>query len=238
MSNDLAAVDAVAGVSFTAGRFWFWFAGQRWEWSGEAAALHGYPAESMTPTMDQVLGHKHPADRAAVAEVLDAMVRTGQAFCSRHRIIDTGGVERQVLVVGEQMRDEAGAVVGSTGYYIDLTAAAARDRAEAIDEAIDEVLPEVLVARAVIEQAKGAVMAMYGVSAEQAFNVLSWRSQETNTKLRVLAGKLVAALREFAGGSPQTRTRFDHLLLTAHERPDPSSAEEDSRHGEAAVREQ
>jgi hypothetical protein len=69
----------------------------------------------------------------------------------------------------------------------------------------------------VIEQAKGALSAIYGISTEQAFAVLRWRSQETNTELRVLAEKLVVGSAAFGGAD--TRTRFDHLLLTVHEQP-------------------
>ncbi|MGW0181170.1 ANTAR domain-containing protein, partial [Nocardia sp. NPDC003345] len=75
-------------------------------------------------------------------------------------------------------------------------------------------------ARAVIEQAKGALMLVYGISAEQAFRVLTWRSQETNTKLRVLADRLVAESGSVKGVSPGLRSEFDHLLLTVHERID------------------
>lgn len=42
-------------------------------------------------------------------------------------------------------------------------------------------------ARAAIEQAKGVLIAAYGISAERAFDVLVWRSQETNLKVRDLA---------------------------------------------------
>lgn len=64
-------------------------------------------------------------------------------------------------------------------------------------------------------------MAAYGISAEQAFRVLSWRSQETNTKLRSLAEQLVSEVVHLGGWPTQGRTSFDHLLLTVHERVRP-----------------
>jgi ANTAR domain-containing protein len=82
-------------------------------------------------------------------------------------------------------------------------------------------LPELVEARGHIEQAKGALMLVYGITAEHAFAVLQWRSQETNTKLRVPAGKLTVALTTLGGGPLQQRTQFDHLLLTIHQHPDP-----------------
>lgn len=54
-----------------------------------------------------------------------------------------------------------------------------------------EQLQEAMSARAVIEQAKGVLMARTGVGADEAFAQLSRLSQDANVKLRVLAGRLV-----------------------------------------------
>ncbi|MFF7943258.1 PAS and ANTAR domain-containing protein [Nocardia gamkensis] len=197
------------------GSFRFWFADQRWEWSEAVAALHGYGPGEVEPTTELLLAHKHPDDRDEVADTLETVVETGLPFSSRHRIIDTAGVLHHVLVVGDQLRDSVGALVGTAGFYIDVTDTVAAER----QVTIDEQLPEMVAAREVIEQAKGALSAIYGINAEQAFAVLRWRSQETNTKLRVLAEKLVAGLAAFGGADTRTRTRFDHLLLTVHEQP-------------------
>ncbi|ALG15083.1 hypothetical protein AOZ06_26710 [Kibdelosporangium phytohabitans] len=209
----------VAGHPHTIGGFRFRFADQHWEWSDEVAALHGYEPGAVRPSTELLLSHKHPEDRNEVAGTLAAAVRDGTAFCSRHRIIDTAGVEHNVLVVGDRLYDDAGATVGATGYYIDLDAGLDEYRQRVLDEAV----PELVGARAQIEQAKGALMLVYGISADQAFGVLQWRSQETNTKLRVLAAKLAAALTSLGGGPLQQRTQFDHLLLTIHQHPGPSS---------------
>ena len=49
--------------------------------------------------------------------------------------------------------------------------------------------------RAVIDQAKGMLILVYGVDEEGAFEMLRRRSQSTNTKLRTLAGQLVSDYR-------------------------------------------
>lgn len=206
-----------APVSQRTGSFRFWLADRRWEWSDEVAALHGYAPGEVEPTTELLLTHKHPDDRGGVAEALAPVIDTGAPFSSRHRIIDTHGAVRHVLVVGDQMRDETGTVTGTSGYYIDITETVGEERQDALAAAI----PEMVAARELIEQAKGAVMMVYGISAEQAFRVLIWRSQETNTKLRDLAARLVAAVTEFGGAETNTRTRFDHLLLTVHDNPLP-----------------
>ncbi|MGH3634560.1 MAG: ANTAR domain-containing protein, partial [Mycobacterium sp.] len=81
-----------------------------------------------------------------------------------------------------------------------------------------EALPHLVEARAVIEQAKGVLMAIYRVNADQAFGVLRWRSQETNTKLRALAAQLVTDVVTLPPPSAEVQSAFDHLLLTVHQR--------------------
>ena len=115
---------------------------------------------------------------------------------------------------GTVIAHKTGAVVGTAGYYLDLTATFVETRQVALDEA----LPDLFEARAVIEQAKGLLMAIYRVSPEQAFGVLRWRSQETNTKLRSLAKQLITENATLPPTSAETQATFDHLLLTVHQR--------------------
>ncbi|MBF6184251.1 MULTISPECIES: PAS and ANTAR domain-containing protein [Nocardia] len=202
-----------AGAPRDVGSFRFRFADQRWEWSDEVAAMRGYPPGSVVPTTELLLSHKHPEDREQVAATLARAIRDAAPFSSRHRIVDTAGRVRHVIVVADRMTDASGRPIGTAGYYIDVTGTLAAHRRETLDD----TLPELYAARAVIEQAKGVLMFVYGIGAEQAFRVLSWRSQETNTKLRALAAQLLADI----GAVPVpvgVRSHFDHLLLTAHER--------------------
>ena len=54
---------------------------------------------------------------------------------------------------------------------------------------------QILEHRAVIEQAKGVLMAVYDIDADTAFEMLKCSSQHTNTKLRDLAEELMAEFR-------------------------------------------
>ncbi|BCI55952.1 hypothetical protein NIIDNTM18_52300 [Mycolicibacterium litorale] len=168
----------------------------------------------MRPTTELLLSHKHPDDRRLVQDLLDHALHTGESFSSRHRFIDTHGEEHDVLVVADRMLDDRGTVIGSSGYYVDLTASLDEVR----QEVLDEQLPGLFESRAVIEQAKGALMVIYRISADQAFRVLQWRSQETNTKLRSLAAQLVAEIGDLPAAPSSTQSQFDHLLLTIHAR--------------------
>lgn len=196
------------------GAFRFWFVGEHWEWSDELARMHGYEPGTVDPTTELLMSHKHPDDRGHVQDLLDRALLSKSSFSSRHRFIDTAGTVHDAIVVADRVLDENGAVVGTAGYYLDLTATFVENRQEALDEA----LPDLFEARAVIEQAKGILMAVYRVGPEQAFGVLRWRSQETNTKLRSLAKQLITEMSTQPPPSADVQAAFDHLLLTVHQR--------------------
>jgi hypothetical protein len=200
------------------GSFRFWFDDERWEWSDEVARMHGYEPGTVAPTTTLMLSHKHPDDREHVRDLLHHAARSGESFSSRHRFIDTTGGVHEAIVVGDRMVDKSGAVVGTAGYYIDLTGTFDEARYESRKEVLDEALPDLFENRAAIEQAKGVMMTVYRVSPDQAFRVLQWRSQETNVKLRVLAKQLVDEVANMAPMSAAVQSQFDHLLLTVHER--------------------
>lgn len=208
-----AVESVIAGTPQSVGSFRFWFEDQRWEWSDGAAAIYGYTDGSTRPSTELLLAHKHPDDRALVAESIATAVRTGEPFCGRHRVIDTAGRTHHVIVVADRMLDDRELVVGTAGYFIDVSGTLEENR----QEILDDTLPELVESRAVIEQAKGVLMVVYGINAEQAFRVLQWRSQETNIKLRTLARQLVGEVPAMGGGPTGQRARFDHLLLTMHD---------------------
>lgn len=203
--QQLGAVDLVLGLGEPqrVGRFRFFLDGQRWEWSDAIARMHGYEPGQVEPTTELLLQHKHPEDRERVAAVLDHVLK-GKPFSSRHRIIDTAGHTRCVVVAGDRMVDDNGELAGTSGFYVDVT--------DSLHTDITNVLEAVADARAKIEQAKGVLMSAYGISAERAFDLLIWRSQETNLKVRDLAARFLEAVAGKA--SPDTRAHVDHALLT------------------------
>jgi hypothetical protein len=204
----------VVGDGEGVGTFRFWFVGERWEWSDEVARMHGYEPGTVEPTTELLLSHKHPADRRNVQDLLDRALMSNTSFSGRHRFVDTGGKVHDAMVLADRIYDDTGAVVGTAGYYVDLTETFVETRQVALDEA----LPDLFEARAVIEQAKGILIALYRVSPEQAFGVLRWRSQDTNTKLRSLAQQLIAEVSDLPAASADVQAAFDHLLLTVHQR--------------------
>ncbi|CQD08603.1 ANTAR domain-containing protein [Mycobacterium lentiflavum] len=205
------------GAPQRAGWFRFYFSDQRWEWSEQVQRLHGYEPGSVTPTTELVLSHKHPDDRGQVAATIDQILNTRQAFSTRHRIIDTRGQVRQVVVVGDQLRDDQGDVIGTHGFYVDVSPLPDQTREDLVSAKLAEIAEQ----RAGIEQAKGMLMLVYGIGDGPAFDLLKWLSQEANVKLRLLAEQICEDFRTL-GPRVSSQSDFDHLLLTAHERVDPA----------------
>lgn len=201
------------GVPQRVGWFRFYFADQRWEWSDQVQRMHGYEPGTVTPTTDLVLAHKHPDDRGQVAATIDQILNTRQPFSTRHRIIDTGGDVRHIVVVGDRLCDDRGEVIGTHGFYVDVTPLPGRGQEDLVTARLAEISEN----RAGIEQTKGMLMLVYGIDDDAAFNLLRWLSQEANVKLRLLAEQVSADFRD-AGAVVGSRAEFDHLLMTAHQR--------------------
>jgi hypothetical protein len=203
-----AAFEEAAVARDRVGAFRCYFDDQRWEWSEQVQRMHGYQPGAVTPTTELVLSHKHPADGDQIGQTLDTIRRTGQPLSSRHRIVDISGKVRSVIVVGDELRDERGRVVGTQGFYIDTTP----DEREQQDQMTAQ-LAVIAANRAVIERAKGELMAAYGIEPNRAFEILVWRSQETNVKIRALASRFMSAI-SASHLSPECRGHVDYALLT------------------------
>jgi ANTAR domain len=143
--------------------------------------------------------HQHPDDRARGVEVLEAAIRNGHPFSSRHRIVDSKGRDRMVVTIGEGI-PSSGPVLHLRGYFIDITDSLQRD----LDEHSHEAVERSAESRAVIEQAKGALMVTYAIDEDEAFALLRWQSQQCNIKIRDLAAALTERLNapELAALSP------------------------------------
>ena len=196
------------GAPQRVGWFRFYFDDQRWEWSEQVQRMHGYEPGTVTPTTELVLAHKHPDDRGQVAATIDDILNTHQPFSTRHRIIDTGGKVRHVVVVADRLCDDQGAVTGTQGFYVDVSPPPDPDHQDLVTARLAEIAEN----RAAIEQTKGMLMLIYDIDEAAAFNLLKWLSQEANIKLRLLAEQISE---DFRGAGQTSPSEFDHLLLTA-----------------------
>lgn len=189
------------------GTFEYRYDTDTWTWSDTVAKMHGYEPDEVQPTTELVLSHKHPDDLAHVKALLK---QSSAPFSSRHRIRTTTGETRRVVVVGVAVTDPSGRTVATRGFYVDITEAFHAD----LQQGVGDELQVIVAHREVIEQAKGMLMAVYAVSAEAAFSILKWRSQELNVKLHDVAAKLVADLPSLLQSNLTARTPVDHYLMT------------------------
>lgn len=212
---DIAAGELVDGLIVGAPRrvgwFRYYFDEQSWEWSDEVQQLHGYePGAMPNPTTELVLAHKHPDDRHKVAATIDGITHSRGVFSGRHRIIDALGVERPVVVIGDQFFDDSGAIVGTQGFYVEITPAQ-KVRQEVVSELVDSIAAN----RGVIERAKGMLMLVYDLDDAAAFDLLKWMSQNHNVKLRLAAERISAALLAARSSAALDKEVFDRALVTA-----------------------
>jgi hypothetical protein len=113
----------------------------------------------------------------------------------------------------------AGADVSSQGFTVaeDLSVTDTRNGTNAQERAARQAeMAKFAESRAVIEQAKGMLMGVYGIGANSAFELLKWRSQEGNVKLRLVAEQIThdfVALAKRRGAMPG-RSEYDDFLLT------------------------
>ena len=145
-----------------------------------------------------------------LAEVKGLLRQSEAPFGSRHRIRTTTGDIRNVVVVGDAVTDADGRITATRGFYVDIPAAFNTDLQHSITNELQVIVPQ----RAIIEQAKGMLMVTYQVSADAAFGILRWRSQEHNVKLATIAERLVADLPALHSGHPALRAPVDHYLMT------------------------
>ena len=197
----------LGGAPQTVGRFEYHYGSDTWTWSDTVARMHGYQPGEVQPTTELVLSHKHPDDLAQVKGLLQ---QTAAPFSSRHRIRTTTGEERNVVVVGNAVTDDDGQIVATRGFYIDITDGLNAE----LQEAISRELADILAHREIIEQAKGVLMAVYSLTADAAFGILRWRSQECNVKLWTIADQVVTDVPALLNVQPASRAPVDHYLLT------------------------
>ena len=178
----------------------------RWNWTDAIYRVFGYPPGSVDVTWDFILGHIPEDERQEIQAAYEqACTRLGP-FSWSHRIQARDNHLRSILIVAETAAQEpepdgassepASSQVNAPGftidgYVIDLTEL----RAEGARAAATEAVQSSAAHRAVIEQAKGALMLGYGVDADTAFALLVSHSQLSNRKLHAVAAQLVESIR-------------------------------------------
>ena len=93
------------------------------------------------------------------------------------------------------------------------------------EQRITDALGPITERRAVIEQAKGMLMLVYGIGAEEAFDVLRKQSQDNNVKLNLVAEQVTKDLVELARDKgPARQLALGGLIALASRRIERSAA--------------
>ena len=202
------AADLADGSEAPAARFRYDVRARTWWWADGLYAVYGFEPGEVVPSHELIRSHHVDGQEWSADEVLGPALSDGRAFSLQHRILDTRGVVRTLLTVGEGDLDD-GDVVAVSGYVVDVTEVLRRTVALETSRAVARSA----LTRAVIEQAKGVVMATCRTSADEAFALLRRRSRLANVKLRDLAGRIVAGV-SLVGRSPGQRdlAALDDLL--------------------------
>ena len=185
-----------------------------WWWSEQLLSVFGRQPSDPEPSLDALMEQVHPDDRARAWEVIQSALVDGSPFSSRHRVVTLAGELRHVVAMGEGVRAN-GRVIAVRGYLIDQTDPLRRT----VEQETADGIARSVATRAAIEQAKGALMATYGVSADEAFQALRAYSNHTNVKLNALAAYVVAELVNPAHSHLRPQDKLGEILAAVTDRP-------------------
>ncbi|MET3807773.1 PAS domain S-box-containing protein [Nakamurella sp. UYEF19] len=160
----------------------------RMEWSDELFSIFGFAPHEIVPTLALMSSHQDPQDRADWDLTVERVLADARPVSLWHRIIDSGRRRRTLLTTMDVPAGGPGSELRGT--VTDLTERLRQDH----DEEIGRAVARSSETRAVIDQAKGVLMATMDLDEEQAFELLRWHSSYTNMKLRDLAALLLERL--------------------------------------------
>ena len=179
-----------------------------WWWSDGLYHLYGYQPSSVEPTLERFLQHKDPRDRAQIDLVFTRCSQEGGPFSCHHRIIDANGVHKTVVAIGFGHRNAADTRTDvMQGFLVEVTSGS--------DPESEAALQSLLLSRASIEQVKGALMLVHGVTGDAAFNLLRGYSQVYNKKLAVIVAAVLKAFRTRPPSTAVSRGELDRILWDA-----------------------
>jgi hypothetical protein len=176
-----------------------------WWWSDGLYRLYGYAPGEVEPTLARFLQHKDPRDRAQVDMVFTRCSQEGGPFSCYHRIIDARGRRKTVVAIGFGRRDAADTHTDLMQGF--LVEASSGNHLES-----EEALQSLLRSRASIEQVKGALMLVHGLTSDAAFSLLRGYSQVYNKKLSAIVAEVLDAFQARPTTSTIGRAELDRIL--------------------------
>lgn len=171
------------------GTFQYFFATDTFHWSDEMFIMHGYEPGEVVPTFELGQSHVHPQMRESSAAFWAEVIEHDGPLSTYLTLQDRKGKDYQTLVIGGPLF-EGGDHIGVWGLLIDLTRSIHTDSHRLANEAVAAATRK----RSTIDQAKGILTGMTGISTSEAFDVISQHSQDTNRKVNLIAQDIVDSL--------------------------------------------
>lgn len=191
-SNSISSVPATAEnlspayLDCPTGLVEYFFSDGIFRWSDDLYRIYGYERGDVIPSMDMALAHIEPDDRPTVQAFWDRVATSGGPSSIYVSIRDRKDRQHKLLFSADFIL-EGGAPVGVWGVVVDLTQSIHTDRHQLATEAVAASARN----RAVIEQAKGILMGRTGVTADEAYELISQQSQALNKKVYAIAQEIV-----------------------------------------------
>lgn len=184
-----------------------YFASPDLHWSDELYRIHGYERGDVVPTLELGLSHVDPADRDSVLAFWTKVTTVGGPSSVYTSLRDLNGHTRKLLISADLILNDEKEPVGVWALVVDLTRSIHADTHRLANEAVAASAAS----RAVIEQAKGILMGLGGLTADQAFEHISQRSQDTNRKVIAVSQAIIDRASQLSV-SYQPRSRAELLL--------------------------
>jgi hypothetical protein len=165
-----------AGVPLLVGRIHVDLATGECSWSPEVEIMHGSRGGGRR-TLAALRNSIHPDDQERVAGAVVDSARRGKPFAAAHRVVDKRGRTHTLVVIGGASKDPSSV----EGAVVDVTPA----QREALHREADGAVNRAMVARATVERATGALMALGGLDEETAARLL----RETAIRAEVSASE-------------------------------------------------
>jgi PAS domain S-box-containing protein len=186
---DAALLDAFAAAVVATDR-----AGVIFYFNAAAEQMYGYTREEMLGANVMSL-LVEPVDQIPAEEIMSTVL-AGHRWSGHFQVRRRDGSTVVVRITDTPIK-ENGQVVGVIGVAEDVSdepttaQAAVTARIESKALQLADQMRQAMETRAVIEQAKGMLIAAHGCTADEAFELLSDSSQRTNRKLRDIATAMV-----------------------------------------------
>ena len=175
----------------------------RWSWSAGLRDLHGLSPKD-APTTEIIVDRMVEEHRDEMTRRFREHLVTPGPYTCTYDMHDGRGRVRRVRYVGHAEAD-AGQVTRLFGFVVDITDMLRENAAEAVAGATEH--------RAVIEQAKGALMLSFSIDEEAAFDLLRTYSSRSNTRLAVVAERITQGLSDPACSSVDPGRNLLNILM-------------------------